>query len=98
MARRLESEGMPLELAERWIQAWEDHSPSSSTDRLGATFWTEAENWIHDERRTRRRLKKPLLWHSGDGRGLALAAKRKRRPAVAHPRPDADAHEPDREE
>lgn len=51
---RLIGEGLPEELAEGWVAAWEQASPSSATDRQSNTFWIEGWNWIAAQRATRR--------------------------------------------
>jgi hypothetical protein len=50
----LTDHGMPLELAERWCDAWEREADAHGLDRQSPTYWDGAGGWIEGRRQDRR--------------------------------------------
>ena len=50
----LASEGMSVETAEAWLDAWQDEGARLELDRMGSEYWTLGLAWVHEQRRTRR--------------------------------------------
>lgn len=50
LAGRLTSEGMLLDVAERWILAWETEARARGLDAGTPAFWDGAAAWIHEQK------------------------------------------------
>jgi hypothetical protein len=46
----LTDEGMPLETAEAWCDAWELEADTLDLDRTSSEYWTLGSAWIHEQR------------------------------------------------
>ena len=50
LLNRLAGEGMSLDLADRWIDAWEAEAWSHGLEADDAAYWLAADFWITTER------------------------------------------------
>ena len=50
----LTDEGMPLEMAEAWCDAWELEADSLDLDRTSSEYWALGSAWIHEQRMRRK--------------------------------------------
>ncbi len=50
LLHRLDDEGVPLELANSWIDAWGASVSSRGLDPGGAAYWVAAHSWITTQR------------------------------------------------
>ena len=51
--QRLTGAGVPQDVAEEWIGAWEAHAAEVGLDRDARDFWQQADAWIAAARRRR---------------------------------------------
>lgn len=51
---RLTGEGMSLELAERWCDAWEAEGGRQGLERQSPDYWHHGTKWIYEQRSARK--------------------------------------------
>jgi hypothetical protein len=50
----LASEGMSVETAEAWCDAWQDEGERVGLDRMSSDYWTLGLAWVHEQREMRK--------------------------------------------